>query len=101
MNLDFTADPLFSWYVVLLCFTGVAMVILSTIKAAGQSTGWRVFNALVGAGFLGYGIYLGIIFQGGTYLMFFKAFILPVLLIVNFFRSLAANRQPEPAQDRT
>lgn len=57
MNLDFSADPLFSWYVVLLIISGVAMIVIGA--ANGLSTGWRVFNALAGIGFIGYGIYLG------------------------------------------
>lgn len=95
MNLDFSVDPLFSWYVVLLCLSGIAMVAISAIKAGGQSAGWRALNALAGIGFLGYGIYLGIIFQGGSYLMFFQAFILPAAMIVNFVRSLLTRRSTE------
>lgn len=96
MNLDFSADPLFSWYVVLLLISGVVMFGLGCTSSARQSTGWRVFNVLAGLGFVGYGIYLGFIFEGGSYIIFFKAFILPVVVIVNFFRSLAARRQAAP-----
>ncbi|HEY3259888.1 MAG TPA: hypothetical protein VGJ95_06395 [Pseudonocardiaceae bacterium] len=56
---------------------------------------------MVGVGFLGYGIYLGFIFSGENSIIFFKAFILPVLLLVNFFRSLAGRnnaRQQEQYQ---
>ena len=42
--------------------------------------------------FFGYGIYLAFIFTGGTYFILFKAFILPVVLIVNFFRSLKSRK---------
>ncbi|MGV9563573.1 hypothetical protein [Streptomyces sp. NPDC003480] len=100
MNLDFSAEPLFSWYVVLLFISGAAMLILGAINSSGLSKGWRAFNVIAGVGFMGYGIYLGFIFQGGTYIVFFKAFILPVMVIVNFFRSrshrkaTAAARQP-------
>ncbi|MYU04035.1 hypothetical protein GTY81_09065 [Streptomyces sp. SID8366] len=87
MNLDFSAEPLFSWYVVLLFISGAAMLILGVVNAGGLSKGWRAFNVIAGLGFMGYGIYLGFIFQGGSYLIFFKAFILPVMVVVNFFRS--------------
>lgn len=97
MNLDFGAEPLFSWYVVLLCLSGIAMFVLSAIGRSGQSTGVRAFTALVGAGFLGYGVYLGFIFDGGTYLIVFKAFILPALLLVNFIRALTTrNKEADP-----
>ncbi|WP_416481542.1 hypothetical protein [Streptomyces sp. CL12] len=96
MNLDFSAEPLFSWYVVLLFISGAAMLILGVINASGLSKGWRAFNVIAGLGFMGYGIYLGFIFQGGTYIVFFKAFILPIMVIVNFFRSLS-RRKATPA----
>ncbi len=89
MNLDFGAEPLFSWYVVLLCLSGIAMFVLSAIGRSGQSTGVRAFTALVGAAFLGYGVYLGFIFDGGSYLLIFKAFILPAILLFNFIRAIA------------
>lgn len=97
MNLDFTGHPGFSWYVVLLLFTGVAMVVLSAINVRGQSTGWRIFNVVVGVGFFGYGVYLLLFLQPGqTYLIFFKAFILPVVLIFRWVRG-AVSAPPKPA----
>ncbi len=96
MNLDFGLEPLFSWYVVLLCLSGVVMVGLAAISAGDRSVGSRAFSAVAGLGFLGYGIYLGFIFDGGSYLMFFQAFILPALLVVNFVRSLFTNHPAEP-----
>ncbi|MFC1444285.1 hypothetical protein ABUW04_39265 [Streptacidiphilus sp. N1-10] len=98
MNLDFSAQPLFSWYVVLLAVSGVAMVALAAARSG--STGMRVFNALVGVAFLGYAIYLAFIFEGGTYFIMFKAFILPVLLIANGIKSIAARRQATEAAVR-
>ncbi|MEV4616761.1 hypothetical protein AB0K43_29835 [Kitasatospora sp. NPDC049258] len=97
MNLDFTAEPLFSWYVVLLAVSGLAMVVLA-IVAAGQSGGMRALNGLFGAAFLGYAVYLGFIFEGGEYRMFFQAFILPVLLIVKFVKGLSERGTQAPAQ---
>jgi hypothetical protein len=91
VNLDFSNSPGFSWYVVLLAFSGIVMAVLAVIKG-NQSTGMRIFNGLVGLAFFGYAVYLAFIFQGGTYFILFKAFILPVLLVVNFFKSLGARR---------
>jgi len=89
-NLDFSAQPLFSWYVVLLLFSGVALLVLGALNAGRQSTGWRILNLVIGLGFIGYGVYLGFVFKGGTYIVFFKALIVPVLLIVNTVRSRSA-----------
>jgi hypothetical protein len=96
VNLDFGLEPLFSWYVVLLCLSGVVMVALAVIKPGDQSGRSRAVSAVAGIGFLGYGIYLGFIFAGGSYLMFFQAFILPAVLVVNFVRSLVANHPAKP-----
>jgi hypothetical protein len=93
VNLDFSAEPLFSWYVVLLIISGVAMTAIGAASFGGLSTGWRVFNALAGVGFVGYGVYLGFIFEGGSYIIFFKAFILPVVMIANFVRSIGARNK--------
>lgn len=98
MNLDFGLEPGFSWYVVLLCLSGVVMVAMAAIKSADQSAGSRAISAVAGLGFLGYGIYLGFIFDGGSYWMFFQAFILPVLLVVNFVRAQVAKNQPQQQQ---
>jgi hypothetical protein len=89
-NLDFTNQPGFSWYCLLLLGSGVAMVVLALLR--GQSKGSRIANLIFGLGFCGYGFYLTFMFQGGSYFIFFKAFILPVVLIVNTFRSAAAKR---------
>ncbi|GAA0942860.1 hypothetical protein GCM10009554_35760 [Kribbella koreensis] len=96
VNLDFGLDPVFSWYVVLLCISGVVMVGMAAVKSADQSPGSRALSVLAGLAFLGYGIYLGFIFDGGSYMMFFQAFILPALLVVNFIRSVVA--KPTPPQ---
>ncbi|MET9268333.1 hypothetical protein [Kribbella sp. NPDC003557] len=96
MNIDFGLDPTFSWYVVLLCVSGVAMLAIAASKGFEQSAGARAVSALAGVGFLGYGIYLAFIFQGESYWMFFQAFILPALLVVNFVRGALARRAERP-----
>ena len=45
MNIDFGADPTFSWYVVLLCLSGAAMVGMALVKGSGQSDGARILGA--------------------------------------------------------
>jgi hypothetical protein len=93
VNLDFSADPTFSWYVMLLLISGLVMAVLACVNSAGNSNGSRILSGLFGVGFIGYGIYLGFIFNGGTYIIFFKVFIVPVLLVVNFVRTRLAQRR--------
>ncbi|MFA1542453.1 hypothetical protein [Actinomadura monticuli] len=92
MNIDFGADAAFSWYVVFLLVSGVAMLLMAAI-GGGQSIGERLLNLAFGVGFLGYAVYLGFIFDGGEYFMFFYAFILPVLMLFRFFSAVFGKRQ--------
>ena len=99
MNIDFSANPGFSAYVVLLMLSGIAMIIMASPTVKHSTMGVRAMNALFGVGFLGYGFYLAFLFSGGGYLIFFKAFILPVLMIFRTIRSARAARSQEvPAQ---
>ncbi len=86
---------MFQVYVPFLILSGILLVILAVFK--GQSTGRRVLNAVIGAAFLGYGLYLLLFFRGGVYHIFFYVFILPILLLVQFFRSRSA-AQAAPAR---
>ncbi|WP_327677636.1 hypothetical protein [Kitasatospora sp. NBC_00458] len=102
MNLDFDAEPLFSWYVVLLAVSGIAMVVLGALNLGGVKIGWRILNVVAGIAFAGYAYYLGFVFEGGEYRIFFQAFILPVVLIANSVKALTARAsapapQPLPA----
>ena len=99
-NLDFAHHVGFSWYCLLLMFSGVAMLVTAVLR--NQTTQRRVIRAFFGVGFFIYGFYLTFIFGGGSYFLFFQAFIVPVLLIVDTFRSQAARRrlrQPAGAGD--
>ncbi len=98
MNLDFSNNALFSWYVILLMFSGLVMLGMSLFNSSGLSKGWRVLNVLFGLGFFGYGVYLGFLFHGGSYFIFFKAFLLPVFMVINFFRSLSMRQRTRAAQ---
>jgi hypothetical protein len=92
MNIDFNADATFSWYVILLLLSGIVMLVLAGI-GAGQGVGQRIFSAVFGVGFIGYSVYLGFIFDGGEYAMFFYAFILPVLMVGRFVGAVMSKRQ--------
>ncbi|MFB8241334.1 hypothetical protein ACFC58_32850 [Kitasatospora purpeofusca] len=97
MNLDFDVDPLFSWYVVLLAVSGIALLVIGAVNLGGLKFGWRALNVLVGLGFTGYAYYLAFVFDGSTYTIFFKAFILPVLLIINAVKALVTRSQTPAA----
>ncbi|MFE2106769.1 hypothetical protein ACFXAF_12990 [Kitasatospora sp. NPDC059463] len=96
MNLDFDAEPLFSWYVVLLAVSGIALLVIGAVNLGGLKIGWRILNVLAGLGFTGYAYYLAFVFEGGSYTLFFKAFILPVALIANAVKALVS-RSETPA----
>ena len=98
MNIDFGADPGFSAYVLLLMLSGIVMVVLATPVVRDSPVWLRIVNAVAGLGFFGYGVYLAFFFQGGSYLIFFKAFILPVVLAFKTVRDILANpRRTTPA----
>lgn len=80
---------MFNWYVALLAISGVIMVAMAAVKN-GQNTVARSINMIFGAVFLGYAFYLAFLFDGGSYLIFFQAFIVPVVMVVNYVR----NRTP-------
>lgn len=91
---------MFDWYVGMLAVSGLVMIVMAVCKG-GQSETSQWLNAVFGAGFLGYAGYLAFVFEGGSYLIFFQAFILPVLMVVNFVRSTdwtALTTKPTPTQ---
>ncbi|NKY87090.1 hypothetical protein [Nocardia veterana] len=82
---------MFNWYVALLAISGITMIAMASVRT-GQSSGSRSLNAIFGTVYLCYAGYLAFLFDGGSYLIFFHAFLLPVVMVVNFFR----NRPPRP-----
>ena len=80
---------MFDIYVLFLILSGAAMLVMASVKS-GQTTTRRVWNAVLGAAFTGYGLCLLLFFQGGHYLLFYYVFILPILMAVRFFRDRSA-----------
>jgi hypothetical protein len=74
---------------------GIAGVILLFMAAVGfgATSGSRVLSLVVGLASLGYGAYLAFVFKGGTYFVPYYLYILPVVTIINAFRS----RKPKAA----
>jgi len=57
----------------------------------GTSVGMRLLNGLFALGFLGYAVYLFFFFEGGEFRMFWYAFVLPLILIIQAIRNRKAN----------
>jgi putative regulator of septum formation len=83
-------------YVLFLIVSGIAMLVMASVNS-GQTAGRRAWYVVFGAGFTLYGLYLLLFFRGGHYLVFFYAFILPVLMTVRFFRDRSAFRAKQQA----
>jgi uncharacterized paraquat-inducible protein A len=86
------SDGTFTVYVIALAISAVLLLLLAVTGFGTPSIGMRVFNAVVGLGFLGYIGWL-LFADYGNYVVFFYAFILPVLVIISAVRS-AFSRQP-------
>lgn len=90
-NLSFAHNAGFSWYCILLMLSGIAMLMTAVLR--NQAVQRRVIRAIFGIGFFCYGFYLTFVFAGGHYVLFFQAFIVPVLLILDTIRSQASRRR--------
>ncbi|HEX3712036.1 MAG TPA: hypothetical protein VHV09_04520 [Trebonia sp.] len=82
---------LFYVYVFFLIFSGVMLLGMGALKAPYARRS-RTANFIFGTGFTVYGLYLVLFGRSGHYIIFFYAFILPILLAVRFFRERAAYR---------
>ena len=80
---------MFYAYVFILIASGVLMLVMGILRAPYARRS-RTLNLIMGAGFTIYGLYLLLFFQGGHYILFFYAFVLPILMTVRFFRARSA-----------
>ena len=80
---------MFYAYVFILIASGVLMLVMGILRAPYARRS-RVLNLIMGAGFTIYGLYLLLFFQGGHYILFFYAFVLPILMTVRFLRARSA-----------
>jgi len=93
---------LFLIYLLFLIGSGIAMLAIAGVRR-GQGKARRLWTGVLGAGFLIYGLYLLLFFRGGHFLVFYYVFILPILVIVRFFRDRFLGRkrqQAVPFQDQ-
>jgi hypothetical protein len=85
------SDGTFYAYVVFLIISGILLAVLAGV-GLGQSRGARVVNGLFAAGFLAYGLYLLLVFDGGEVHIFFYAFIVPILALVRMIQARNARK---------
>jgi hypothetical protein len=76
---------MFHIYELFLIVSGAAMLVMAGIGSRRNKV-LRIWNGILGAAFLIYGLYLLLFFKGGHYFIFFYVFILPILMAVRFFR---------------
>ena len=88
--------PLFVIYVLFLIASGIAMLVIAGIRT-NRSVSRRVWSGVLGAGFLIYGLFLLLFFRGGHYVIFYYVFILPILVLVQFFRDRSAFQRQRQA----
>lgn len=98
-NIDFSNDSMFSWYCVMLAATG--LITLGLASVTPRLSVWpRALVAVLGIASLGYAYYLVYVFHGGTYVISFKIFFLPVFLVGGVLRALAMRRDVKLAPKR-
>ena len=88
---------MFNWYVGLLAVSGIAMLAMASVRH-GRGSATRSINAVLGTVYLCYSCYLAFFFDGGSYLIFFQAFIVPIVLAADFFRHRAPRPKLTPTQ---
>lgn len=91
-----SSDTIFVVYTIALIVSGILMVVAAVLP--GKTALGRAFGVLIGLGLLGYGLYLGLIFQGGSYWMFFYVFVVPFLYIVRAVKAFADRRDRRDAE---
>ena len=84
----------FHIYELFLIVSGMAMLVMAGIGSR-RSSGLRIWNGILGLAFTGYGLYLLLFFKGGHYFLFFYVFVLPVLMVVRFFRDRSRVNAPQ------
>jgi hypothetical protein len=86
---------MFHVYILFLALSGAAMLVMTVLWPGalgrrGRSNGARIFSGVYGAGLIGYAIYLQFFFHGGHYVILIYVFLLPILMVVRYFRSRQA-----------
>ena len=87
----------FMTYVIALGVSG-ALLILVALVGFGSTVASRVISGLVGLAFAGYAIYLQFFLaDDATFNMYYYAFIVPILVLIQVFRSRKQKKEEEAA----
>ena len=81
-----SSDTFGDIYIAFLFLSGILLLVLG-IGGFGQKTSARVIDTLFGFAFLGYGYYLAFIFEGGSYRIFFYAFVVPIFAVIQLLKA--------------
>ena len=76
---------MFDVYVLFLILSGVTMLVMAFVRT-DYAKRRQALNFVLGAGFTIYGLYLLLFFNGGHYIFFYYVFVLPVFMVLQFFR---------------
>jgi len=90
------SDSVFLLYVGLLALAGVLQLVIAGV-GFGAAVATRLVSGLFGLGFLGYAIYLAFFFEGGSFAMFWYAFIAPVATIAQVVKNRRERGSSRPA----
>jgi len=94
-------DSQFMTYVIALGVSG-ALLLLVALLGFGSTVASRVISGLVGLAFAGYAIYLRFFLaDDATFNMYYYAFIVPVLVIIQVFRSRKQKKEQDAAAAST
>ncbi|MEV6631835.1 hypothetical protein AB0M54_13895 [Actinoplanes sp. NPDC051470] len=91
------SDGTFFAYIALLFVSGAILAVLG-LGGFGQSKGARILDGVFAAAFVVYAGYLLFVFDGGTVIISYYAFIVPILAIVQVFRARKAQREAAAAE---
>ncbi|MFF2267788.1 hypothetical protein ACFVSK_17515 [Cellulosimicrobium cellulans] len=90
------SDSVFLLYVGLLALAGIIQLVIAGI-GFGASGATRLLSGAFGLGFLGYAIYLAFFFAGGSFAMFWYAFVAPVAMIAQVVKNRRERQATQPA----
>jgi hypothetical protein len=89
---NFGVDTKLDIDIAALAISGLLLIFLGAAGFGAQG-GARVLSLVVGVGLAGYAFYLNFVFTGGTYFMPIYAYVAPILVIINIFRSRNESKQ--------
>lgn len=93
--MDAPAAAFFAYCALLVC-SGLLTLAIALLPVPQHPVA-RVVGAGFGLAFLGYAVYLLFFFTGGTFALFFWAFIVPFMSVAHVVRARRRRPAPDPA----